>query len=141
MLKNSRTSTTTKLILLLMKFCQCKKFFVFVKKFLSMFKNSLFREIIFLELPKYSWNLKILSIIEKLKDWKILLKIVKKLAHIFPCEVEKLARLLARSFAKLKKLARLCHICTLNWKIGTLNWKIGSFGTFITLINLIILFF
>ena len=139
MFKNSRTSTTTKLILLLMKFCQCKKFFVFVKKFLSMFKNSLFREIIFLELPKYSWNLKILSIIEKLKDWKILLKIVKKLAHIFAGE--KLACLLARSFAKLKKLARLCHICTLNWKIGTLNWKIGSVGTFITLINLIILFF
>ena len=41
---------------------------------------SLFREINFLELPKYSWNLKMLTIIEKLKiekyfrlenNWKI----------------------------------------------------------------------
>ena len=111
MLKNSRTSTTTKLILLLMKFCQCKKFFVFVKKFLSMFKNSLFREIIFLELPKYSWNLKILSIIEKLKDWKILLKIVKKLAHIFPGEVEKIGTPLPHLHAKLK-----------NWHVKLKNW-------------------
>ena len=36
--------------------------------------NSFFREVNFLDLPKYSWNLHVLSIIWKLKNWKILLK-------------------------------------------------------------------
>ena len=45
-----------------MKFCKCQNL------------NSLFPGIICLELPKYSWNLQLLSIIEKFKNWKILLK-------------------------------------------------------------------
>ena len=36
--------------------------------------NSQFCEISFLELPKYSWNLKMVSMIEKFKNWKNLLK-------------------------------------------------------------------
>ena len=46
----------------LMKFCQCQNL------------NSLFREISFLELLKYPWNLQMVSMIEKFKNWKILLK-------------------------------------------------------------------
>ena len=36
--------------------------------------NSLFCEINFLEFPKYSWNLQMLSIFQKFKNWKIILK-------------------------------------------------------------------
>ena len=46
----------------LMKFCKCQNF------------NSLFGEISFPKLLKYSWNLQILSIIEKFNNRKILLK-------------------------------------------------------------------
>ena len=47
----------------LMKFCKCQNL------------NFLFCEISFLELPKYVWNLQMLSIIEKFKNWKIFWKI------------------------------------------------------------------
>ena len=65
-----------------MKFCKCQNL------------NSLFREIIFLELPKYSRNLPMLSIIEKFKNWKT--KKLKNWYAFLAGEVEKLAPFLTR---------------------------------------------
>ena len=45
----------------------------------------------FLELPKHSWNLQMLGIIEKFRNWKIVLK-----------TAEKLVRLLTPWYAKFK---------------------------------------
>ena len=64
-----------------MKFCKCQNL------------NSLFSEISFLELPKYPWNWQILSIIEKLKNWKIISKNKWKICLLVG-EIENLARLL-----------------------------------------------
>ena len=50
------------------------KCFSLIKFWKCQYLNSLFREIYFLELPKYSWNLQMLNIIQKFKNWKILLK-------------------------------------------------------------------
>ena len=105
----------------LMKFCKCQNL------------NSLFREIIFLELPKYSWNVQMLSIIEKFKDWKVLLKNSWKIGMHFGRRSWKiglfwtywhiklnnwhtfgtLARLLTRWHVKNEKLARVWHFGTL----------------------------
>ena len=60
-----------------MKFCKCQNL------------GSLFREINFLQLLKYSRNLQMLSIIEKFKNKKSFEKLVRLLVS----EVETLARL------------------------------------------------
>ena len=70
-----------------MKFCKCQKL------------NSLFREINFLRLPKYSWDMQMLGIIEKLK--KHFEKYLKNWYAFLQ--------------AKLK-----------NWHVGTPSWKIGT---------------
>ena len=57
----------------LMKFCKCQNL------------NYLFREISFLELPKYSWKSQILRIIEKFKNWKIEAPLV---GFLSPCHVK-----------------------------------------------------
>ena len=94
--------------------------------------NSLFREISFLELSKYSWNLQMLSIIEKLKNWKNFLKNSRKIGTPFgkrswkigsPVQCwhtklnnwhtfDTLTHLLARWHVK-NKLARVWHFGTL----------------------------
>ena len=84
--------------------------------------NSLFCEINFLELPKYSWNLQMLSIIEKLKN-----SLEKSLKNWY-----------AFWQAKLKNWHAFWHAGTPSWKFGTplagwdakLNdWK--AFGTLV----------
>ena len=69
--------------------------------------NSLFGKINFPKLPQYSWNLQMLSIIEKF-FWKIVEKLVRPLAgevwHVSPPNW---------------KLARLWHDGTPSLKIGT----------------------
>ena len=73
-----------------MKFCKCQNL------------NSLFREISFLELPKYSWNLQMLSPIEKFKEWKILLKKYLKIGTTFGRWSLKIGAPLASRHNKLK---------------------------------------
>ena len=74
----------------LMKVCKCQNL------------NTLFCEINFLELPKYSWNLQMLSIIENFKNWKNFWKKNWESDTPFGRKVEKLTRLLARWYTKLK---------------------------------------
>ena len=71
--------------------------------------NSLFREINFLQLPKYSWNLQMLAIIEKL----FLLKNSWKLA----C--------LARQFEKWHVFGTLAHKNEMMARF----WNVGTHGT------------
>ena len=59
-----------------MKFCKCQNL------------NSLFLEINFLELPKYFWNLQMLIVIEKFKNWRILLKIIEKLVRLWQAKLK-----------------------------------------------------
>ena len=68
--------------------------------------NSLFCKINFLELPKCYWNVQMFSIIEKSKNWTILLK--------NSCEIGLLFGMLA---PQIKKLACFWHIGMPNWKI------------------------
>ena len=68
----------------LIKFCKCQNW------------NSLFREISFLELPKYSGNLQMVSTIEKLKNWKIYLKNSWKIDMLFGKRIWKIGMPLAR---------------------------------------------
>ena len=78
----------------LMKSCKCQNL------------NYLFREISFLELPKYSQNVQILTIIEKFKNWKIPLKNSWKIGTPFGRRSWKsdtpLVRLLARWNVKMR---------------------------------------
>ena len=69
--------------------------------------NSLFREINFLQLPKYSWNLQMLAIIE-----------------MFFEIVEKLARL-ARQFEKWHVFGTLAHKNEMMARF----WNVGTHGT------------
>ena len=106
--------TTSKILgwqcFFLMKLCKCQNL------------NSLFCEISFLELPKYSWNLRMVRMIEKF-FWRI---------------VEKLVRLLAD---EVERLACLWHVGRPSWIIGSplarllARWQVimRSFHTFGTL--------
>ena len=90
------------------------------RPFLQMSKlNSLFRDISFLELPKYSRDLQVLRIIEKFKNWKILLKNSWKIGKPFGRQSWKIGTPLASWHVywnigtlarKNKKLARFWHV-------------------------------
>ena len=101
----------------LMTFCKCQNL------------DSLFREISFLELPKYSWNLQMVRIIEKFKNWKILLKNSWKIGTPFGRQNWKIGTPLARWHAKLNNwytfgtLARLLA----RWQVTMKSWH--TFGT------------
>ena len=77
----------------LMKVCKCQNL------------NTLFCETNFLELPKYSWNLQMLSIIENFKNWKNFWKKIEKVTHL--------------SVGKLKNWHAFWHVDTPSWKIDT----------------------
>ena len=88
-----------------MKFCKCQNL------------NSLFRKLSFPELPKYSWYLQMLSIIEKFKYWKIILKNSWKIGTPFGRRSWKIDMPLAHWQAKLHNwytfgtFARLLERC------------------------------
>ena len=76
----------------------------------------MFREINFLELLKYCWNLQMLRIIEKFKNWKILLSNSWKIVMPFG--------------RQSWKIGGPWHICTKKWDGGTLlaRWNLGTWA-------------
>ena len=98
-----------------MEFCRCQNL------------NSLFHEISFLELPKYSWNLQMVSMIEKFKNWKILLKNSWKIGPPFSRRSWKIGTPLARWHDKLNSnwhtfgtLTRLLA----RWQVMMRSWHV-----------------
>ena len=77
--------------------------------------NSLIREISFPELPKYSWNLKMLSIIEKFQNWKFFWKIIEKVIRLLAVVVEKLERFWCHTYATLARLLARWHVKMRSW--------------------------
>ena len=99
--------------------------------------NSLFPEISFLELPKYSWNLEMLSIIEKFKNWKTILKKSWKIGIHFGRRNSKIGWPLGTLVRQFETLARLWHVGTPSLIIGAplACWhaKLSNWYTFVTL--------
>ena len=99
------------------KFCKCQNL------------NSFFRKISFLELPKYSWNLQMVSMIEKFKNPKILLKNSWKIGTPFGRRSWKIETPLARWHAKLNNwhtFGTLARLLT-HWQVIMRSWH--AFGT------------
>ena len=84
-----------------MKICKCQNL------------NSLFREISFLEFPEYSWNLQMVSMIEKFIE-KFFWKIVEKFVRLLADEDERLIRVGTPSWIIGTPLARW-HVY---WHVG-----------------------
>ena len=96
----------------LIKVCKCQNM------------NSLFREISFLELPKYSWNVHMLSMIKKFKNWKILLKNSWKIGIPFSRRNWKIGTPLASSHAKLNNWYTFVMLVRLfaRWQVIMRSW-------------------
>ena len=96
--------------------------------------NSLFHEISFLELPKYSWNLQMVRMIKKFKNWKILLKNSWKIRTSFGRWSWKIGTSLARWHAKLNNwhtfdtLARLLARWQVIMRIWHVYWHVGTWA-------------
>ena len=96
--------------------------------------NSFFHEISFLELPKYSWNLQMVRMIKKFKNWKILLKNSWKIRTSFGRWSWKIGTSLARWHAKLNNwhtfgtLARLLARWQVIMRIRHVYWHVGTWA-------------
>ena len=77
-------------------------------------------------LPKHFWNLQMLRITEKFKNWKFLLKISWKIDKPFESRIWKIGTPHSMFTRQVEKLTRLCHV-THQVESLTRLWNVGTF--------------